>query len=96
MAPDPAASTMNPIWEQVDAANNCLRSVCATATRPRATAVTAPVQATASLPQPDASSSGPVLRSRYAPATTIVAECSRAETGLGPCMARDSQKLKGS
>jgi hypothetical protein len=41
-----AASTMKPIWAQVEAANNCFRSRCAAATAPNANAVNAPSQAT--------------------------------------------------
>src|SRR6266700_7036722 len=95
MPPAPAASTMNPTWAQVEAASNCLRSAWATATSPSASAVTAPAQAVTGAPQPDATSSGWVRSSRYAPAATMVAECSSAETGLGPSIARDSQKLNG-
>jgi len=87
---------MNPTWAQVEAASSCLRSAWATATSPSASAVTAPAQAVTGAPQPEAASSGSKRSSRYAPAATIVAECSSAETGLGPSIARDSQKLNGS
>ena len=62
--PAPAASTMNPIWAQVEAASSCLRSSWATATSPSASAVTAPVQAATGPPQPEAASSGSVRSSR--------------------------------
>ena len=94
--PTPAASTMKPTCALVEAASSCLRSVCAMATNPSASAVTTPTQATVGSPQADATSSGCNRNSRYAPAATMVAECSSAETGLGPCIARDSQKENGS
>src|SRR5260370_1011245 len=87
---------MNPICAPVEAASSCFRSVWATATSPSTSAVAAPVQATAGSPHPDAASSGPVRSSRYAPAATMEAECSSAETGLGPSIARDSQNDQGS
>src|SRR5262249_57389915 len=42
-----------------------------------------------------ASSGGPRGRG-YRPGATIVGACSSAATGLGPAIARDSQKLTGS
>ena len=94
-APVPAATRTKPSWAHVEAASSCLRSRWARATVPMTTAVTAPTQATG-VSQPVAASSGCTRSSRYPPAATMVAECSRAEAGDGPSMAPDSQPLNGS
>ena len=56
----------------------------------------APAQDTSASAHPVAASSGWTRISRYAPAATMVAECSRADTGLGPAIARASQNENGS
>ncbi len=56
--PAPAATTMNPIWAQVEAASSCLSSGCTTATAPSTSAVAAPAQTTSVVAHPVALSRG--------------------------------------
>ena len=94
--PTPAASTTKPSWAAVEAANSCLSSRCANATIPMSTAVDTPTHAVSGPAQAVEASRGSTRNSRYPPIATIAAECSSALTGLGPFIAPESQKEKGS
>src|ERR687891_559776 len=68
---------------------------CVAATTPPAIAVTIPTTATAGPNQLTDSNDGASRTRMYAPAATIVAECSSADTGVGPAIAEKSHGEKG-
>ena len=94
--PSPRATIISPSCEQVDQASTRFRSASAVAMRPAASAVAAPTQKRVSSATGDAAKTGYRRSTRNTPAATIVAECSRAETGVGPTIASGSQAESGS
>ena len=87
------ASSISPYWLEVEAASSRFRSRSASAIKPATTAVTPPTSPIASKAPPG--NIGATRISRIAPAATRVAECSSAETGVGPAMARCNQSCNG-
>ena len=69
------------------------RSVSPRAIRPVTIVVIPPI--TPMISKLSSGSIGAVLINKIAPAATKVAECSKAETGVGPAMARCSQSCIG-
>ena len=70
-------------------------SVITSAIAAAPSAVTAPRLVTSSAADSEATKKGKSLATRYTPATTIVAECTSALTGVGPSMASGSQTWSG-
>ena len=70
-------------------------SVITSAIAPAPSAVTAPRLVTSSAADSEATKKGKSRATRYTPATTIVAECTSALTGVGPSMASGSQTWNG-
>src|SRR5919106_6648158 len=93
--PAPTATNINPYWADVEPARARLICDCVAATTPPAIAVTIPTIATAGPNQLTDSNDGASRTRMYAPAATIVAECSRADTGVGPAIAEKSHGENG-
>src|SRR3989338_3075627 len=94
-APNPSAHIMRPSCDKVEKARMRLRSVCAQATTAENRAVTSPTPSTVRSMGSQAENRGKKRAVRYTPATTMVAEWMRAETGVGPSMASGSQTCSG-
>src|SRR5574338_51777 len=93
--PAPTATNIRPYWADVEPARARLASVWSSATTPPEIAVARPMPATTGPNQGTAANSAPRRMSTYTPAATSVAECSRAETGVGPAIAAKSHGENG-
>src|SRR5690625_4864030 len=93
--PRPAASTMYPIWDMVEAARAFLMSSLEVPTIAPNSSVTAPTITTTSCAAGAASKIAPARTIRYTPAVTMVAAWISADTGVGPAMASPSQACSG-
>ena len=91
--PAPTPISMKPSWLEVDAASMRFKSGCASAVTPVTRIVSPPMAATAV--SIGAENRGAERINRMTPAATRVAECSKAETGVGPSMASCSQPWNG-
>jgi hypothetical protein len=86
--------TMRPRFANVEYARIFFASLCAIAIREHAKKVTPPTRVTI-LPTEEVPSNGASLMIKYTPAFTMVAECNRAEEGVGATIAPSSQEEKG-
>lgn len=87
----PMVTIIRPSWLEVENAMIFLRSFWLRAQAAAKRVVTAPTQRQMLRARGLVPSRGPKRISRKIPATTMVLECSREETGVGPSMAAGSQ-----
>ena len=91
----PRNRTQTPSAMTVVQASTCFMSVLPRATNAEYAAVTAPAAVRVSIQSAVPPSTGVRRASRNTPALTIVAECRKAETGVGAAIAFGSQKWNG-
>ena len=96
LLPDiPSANIMKPICDMVLNASTLLISVCVQAMMAAITADITPIHVTKFSTAGSIENTGNNLATKNTPATTMVAACINAETGVGPSMASGNQICKG-
>src|ERR1700722_12080870 len=86
---------MNPIWDMVEKASTLLISVCVHAITAANKAEKTPTQVMICITVKSIENTGNNLATKNTPATTIVAACIKADTGVGPSIASGNQICKG-